>query len=73
MTRRESAIISAFTGILCGPFDALHEYVEELMGRPVFTHEMGDGRIAQRIKELAKPDFIALANSVAELEKEVRA
>jgi hypothetical protein len=33
---------------------------------------MGDGKIAQRIKELAKPDFIALANSVAELEKEVR-
>lgn len=22
MTRRESAIISAYTGILCGPFDA---------------------------------------------------
>ncbi len=43
MTRRESAIIGAFTGVLCGPFDALHEYVEEVMGRPVFTHEMGNG------------------------------
>ena len=64
MTRRESAIIGAFTGVLCGPFDALHEYVEEIMGRPVFTHEMGYKTIADEIKEKSKPDFIALAESV---------
>lgn len=64
MTRRESAIIGAFTGVLCGPFDALHEYVEEIMGRPVFTHEMGDKSISDEIKEKSKPDFIALAESV---------
>lgn len=64
MTRRESAIIGAFTGVLCGPFDALHEYVEEVMGRPVFTHEMGNEVIAKEIKEKSKPDFIALTESV---------
>ena len=64
MTRRESAIISAYTGFLAGPFDAMQEYVEEIMGRPVFTHEMGSKEIAAEIKEKSKADFVALANSV---------
>ena len=64
MNRRESAIVGAFTGFLCGPFDAMHEYIEEIMGRPVFTHEMASKEISEKIKELAKPDFIALAESV---------
>jgi hypothetical protein len=66
MTRRESAILSAFTGLLCGPFDAMHEYVEEIMGRPVFTHEMGSKKIAEEIKEKARADFITLCNGVIE-------
>lgn len=64
MNRRESAIISAFTGILAGPFDALHEYVEEILERPVFTHEMGIKEIAEEIKEKSREDFINLAKSV---------
>jgi len=64
MTRRESAIISAFTGILCGPFDAMHEYVEEILGRPVFTHEMGDKKVAEEIKKKSKADFIDICRNV---------
>lgn len=64
MTTRESAIIGAFTGVLAGPFDELHKYVEEIMGRPVWTHEMGNKDIATQIKEKARDDFIALARSV---------
>lgn len=66
MTRRESAIIGAYTGILCGPFDALHAYIEEIMGRPVFTHELGHEETIQAIKAKSKADFIALAESVTE-------
>jgi hypothetical protein len=64
MTRRESAIVGAFTGILAGPFDALHEYIEEIIGRPVQTFELGMQEIANEIKGKAKADFIALAASV---------
>ena len=64
MTKRESAIIGAFTGILAGPFDAMHEYIEEIMGRPVFTHEMGNEHVMLEIKEKSKADFIKLAESV---------
>jgi len=64
MTRRESAIVGAYTGFLCGPFEAMHEYIEEIMDRPVFTHEMGDRAIMEEIKAKAKPDFVAMAEAV---------
>lgn len=60
LTREQAAIIGAFTGILCGPFEDLHQYIEKVMGRPVWTHEMGDRETMERIKELAKPDFMML-------------
>jgi hypothetical protein len=66
MTRRESAIISAFTGIHMGNFSAMHKYIEEIMERPVFTHEMTDKDTVNQIKEKARFDFMALCESVSE-------
>lgn len=57
MTKREAAIVSAFTGRLLGEFDEYHAYIEEIMGRPVFTHELGNRIIAKEISSLAKQDF----------------
>ena len=65
MTRHESAVLGAFTGILCGPFSDLHAYVETIMGRPVFTHEMGDQRIADEIREAARPDFLRIVQALS--------
>ena len=59
MTKREAAIVSAYTGFLCGSFDAFHEYVEEIMERPVWTHEMGDSETFKEIQKRAKKDFIS--------------
>lgn len=63
MTKREKAIVSAYTGIFMGDFDALHKYIEEVMGRPVWTHEMGTEKVANEIKEKSKPDFLALCET----------
>ena len=63
MTDREKAIVMAYTGIcmLTGDkFRIYHKYVEDIMGRPVWTHEMGIKSIADEIKEKSKSDFIAL-------------
>ena len=60
MTKREAAIVSAYTGILCGDFSELHKYVEEIMGKPVFTHEMGHNGLWKEIKERSKHDFLAI-------------
>lgn len=56
MTKREAAIVSAYTGYLIGEFGDFHAYVEEVMGRPVFTHEFP--RIADELKEKSKKDFM---------------
>lgn len=61
MTDREKAIVMAYTGItmLMGDkFDIFHKYVEEIMCRPVFTHELAI--CAEEIKEKTKPDFLKL-------------
>lgn len=61
MTDKEKAIVMAHTGIcmLTGDkFQIFHKYVEDIMGRPIMTHEIG--LLADTIKEKTKADFIAL-------------
>lgn len=61
MTDREKAIVMAHTGIcmLVGDkFQIFHKYVEDIMGKPIMTHEMG--QLEDEIKERSKADFIAL-------------
>ncbi len=63
MTKQECAIIMAHTGIcmLTGEdFSIFHEYIEKLMGRPVFTHELGNEEIFEAIKEKSLNDFLKL-------------
>ena len=60
MTKREAAIISAYTGILLGDFGDMHEFIEEAMGRQVFVHEMGTDAVFAEIKEASKPFFLAI-------------
>ena len=63
MTDREKAIVMAYTGycMLAGDkLSVFYEYIESIIGRPVYTHEMGTEVVANLIKEKARPDFIAL-------------
>ena len=60
MTKRECAIVSAYTGILCGDFNEFHKYVEELMNRPVYTHEFANADLWKAIRKLSKDDFVNL-------------
>jgi len=63
MTDREKAIVMAYTGICMlngDKYDIFCKYVEELMGRPVYTHELGFGKFSVELRRRATPDFIAL-------------
>lgn len=40
MTRKEAIAISAYTEYCFAPFDEVHQFIEEILGRPVLTHEM---------------------------------
>lgn len=53
MTKQECAIVMAYTGkcMLAGEdFNIFHKYVENIMNRPVWTHELGIDAIADEIK-----------------------
>lgn len=67
MTDKERAIIMAYTGavMLCGDkLSIFYRYVEKLMGRPIFSHELPN--LADEIKERAKSDFISLCSDKIE-------
>lgn len=68
MTTREGAVISAYTGILvCNDFSPVHEYIEEIIGRPVFTHEIPS--LETEIKEKSKAEFERIVNNIGRDER----
>lgn len=69
MNKREAAVISAYTGILCCEFSTVHEYAEEALGRPVFTHEFAFDDFVAKLKEAAKWEFITICQQAIENEE----
>lgn len=62
MTLREAHIVSAYTKILMSDFSSFHGFVEEVMGRPVWTHEFPS--IAEELKEKVKPMFLEICGNL---------
>lgn len=63
MTKLECAIIMAYTGttMLMGEdFSIFHKYIEDIMERPVYLHELADKDIVAEIKRRSEKDFIKL-------------
>lgn len=63
MTDREKAIVEAYTGVcmLTGEKRSVfNKYVNEIMGRSIFTHMFADEEIQKEIKEKSYDDFIEL-------------
>ena len=56
MKKSEAILLSAYSGfMLTKDFSDVHKFCEELLGRPIFTHEFAfDGTLAQ-IREKCKP------------------
>ena len=66
MTKKECAIVMAHTGICMlteDDFNVFHEYVEEIMQRPVFTHELVRESVVEEIRKRSKTDFIKLCEN----------
>lgn len=60
MTKQEAAIVAAYTGFMIGSFADMHEYIEKVLGREVYTHEMANPQFMERLREAAKADFCAM-------------
>lgn len=63
MTDQERIIVSAYTGVLMCDFEDMHKYIEEKLGRPVFTHELADKDVWNEIRENVKGDFLSLCSN----------
>ena len=60
MTKEEKLIVSAFTGVLMTDFSSLHKFIEEKLGRPVWTHELANKSVWDEIKGAVSKDFMEL-------------
>lgn len=60
LTEEQAAIMMAFTGISCGPFELFHKYAQEKLDRPVFTHEFAKEELMAEIKEASREDFLSI-------------
>lgn len=60
LTRRQAAIIGAYTGITCGSFADIQEYADEVLGYPTFTHEFASKEFWEKLQRACKKDFLAL-------------
>lgn len=64
ITRREAAIIGAYTGILMGDIADFQSYAEEVAERPVDHLDMADRVFIDNLKILSRPDFLRLITTV---------
>ena len=60
LTKRQAAILGAYTGTVLGPFSDIHEIIEEVLERPVWTHQLIDDRVQEEIKEKFLPLVLEL-------------
>ena len=63
MTDREKAIVMAYTGVVMLAGDKLstfHKYIEDICGRPIWTHELASLKVWEEIKEKSKNDFLKI-------------
>ena len=73
MTNKEKAIIMAYTGVCMLTGDKLsifYNYLEELLGYPVYTHELANINLWETIKEKSKADFLSLCEEDEEIQEE---
>lgn len=66
MTKHECAVVTAYTGVTMlqgDDLDIFYKYVEEILGRPVFTHELASNEMTYKIKQASKKDFIDICKN----------
>ena len=67
MTKQEAILISAYTGyLLTKNFQDVHRFIEETVGRPVQTIEMGNDKFMEILKEKLRPQIIEMVKGEQE-------
>ena len=63
MTLEEKCIVSAYTGYLMCDFGEVHKYIEKILGRPVWTHELASPDVQAEIKNKTRIAFLNLCKT----------
>lgn len=65
MTNREAVVLSAYTGFMIAKqFSDIHKYIEEILERPVYPHELANKKVRKEIQEKSKKEFIEIINNI---------
>lgn len=62
MTEKEKIIVSGYTGYLMCDFDKVHQYIEQKLGRAVYTHELSSLNVQNEIMNKVRDDFLSLCD-----------
>ena len=61
MKKQEAILVSAYTGfLLTKDFSDVHKFCEDLLGRPIWTHEFASRTVQEEIKEKCRPLILAM-------------
>ena len=71
MTKREAAVMSAFTGIMIGEFRDMHGYAEEVLDRPIMSHEFANKALCEKLKEATRAEFMKINENITEAKEDV--
>lgn len=66
-THEEIVRLQLFQKLLCVPFSRFHEALEAVLGRPVFTHELGlnyDGIVSEYLGDKEPPTLQEIINLI---------
>ena len=60
LTKEQAAVIGAYTGFSCGPFSDVHKKIEDVLERPVFTHELASFHLWKQVREKMRDEFMSI-------------
>ena len=61
MKKQEAILVSAFTGfLLTKDFSDVHKFCEDLLGRPIWTHEFASRTFQEEIEEKCRPSILEM-------------
>ena len=67
MNKREALVFTAYTGqMFVKDFSEFHAFAEELLGRPIWTHQFANKDIAKLLKKSVEKEFIQICEHVKE-------
>ncbi|MBC6308142.1 hypothetical protein HCJ66_01115 [Listeria sp. FSL L7-1582] len=64
LTKREAAVISAYTGFTLCDFSLVQELADEKLGRSTYTHEFANKLFWEELHTAVRGEFLEICKSI---------